>query len=337
MQVLFIGGTRFVGPHAVRRLCELGHDVTVFHRGQHEAELPPRVRHLHSGAMPTDPRDRRQLGRFAKELAALRPEVVVDMVAYTRDDAAALVRMFSRVARRMVVASSIDVYRAFGRLHRTEPGEPDRALLREDSPLREKLSVHGERSEKRHVEEVVLGEPRLPGTVLRFPAVYGPGDHRLYEYTRRMFDGRPSILLDEATAAWRFTHGYVEDVAEAVVLAVTHERSAGRIYNVGEGETPHRLARLRDLAAAAEWKGRFVPLPLGRLPSHFAEDLDWRQDWAVDTRRIRDELGYREVVPYEEGLRRSVEWQRVNPPAALDPAAWDYAAEDEALRVAKHL
>jgi nucleoside-diphosphate-sugar epimerase len=337
MRVLFIGGTRFVGPHAARRLCELGHDVTVFHRGKHEADLPPRVKHVHCDATATDPQDRRQLGGFAKELAALRPDVVVDMVAFTRDDAEALVRTFAGVARRTVVASSIDVYRAFGRLHRTEPGEPDPTPLTEDSPLREKPSVHGERSEKRWVEEVVLGEPRLPGTVLRFPAVYGPGDHRLYEYARRMFDGRPAILLDEATAAWRFTHGYVEDVAEAVVLAVTHERAAGRTYNVGEVQTPQHLKRLQDLAGAAAWKGRFVPLLLGQLPQHLHEDLDWRQDWAVDTRRIRDELGYRVVVPYEEGLRRTVEWQRANAPAALDPAAWDYAAEDEALRSRSHL
>jgi dTDP-D-glucose 4,6-dehydratase len=71
---------------------------------------------------------------------------------------------------------------------------------------------------------------------------------------------------------------------------------------------------------------------MNRLPPHVREDLDWRQDWTVDTSKIRDELGYREVVRYDEGLRRTVEWQRANPPAVLDPAAWDYAAEDEALR-----
>ena len=54
-------------------------------------------------------------------------------------------------------------------------------------------------------------------------------------------------------------------------------------------------------------------------------------------RRIRDELGYREVVSYEEGLRRTVHWQRTHPPAVLDPAAWNYAAEDEVLRATKHL
>ena len=34
MRILVIGGTRFIGPPAVRRLVEMGHEVTVFHRGQ---------------------------------------------------------------------------------------------------------------------------------------------------------------------------------------------------------------------------------------------------------------------------------------------------------------
>ena len=68
-----------------------------------------------------------------------------------------------------------------------------------------------------------MGTAGLPGTVLRLPTVYGPGDyqHRLFEYLKRMDDGRPAIPLGEGVASWRWTHGYVEDVALAVVLAVT--------------------------------------------------------------------------------------------------------------------
>jgi uncharacterized protein YbjT (DUF2867 family) len=47
MRVLVLGGTTLTGPYTVRRLYALGHEVTVFHRGEHEAELPVGVRHLH--------------------------------------------------------------------------------------------------------------------------------------------------------------------------------------------------------------------------------------------------------------------------------------------------
>jgi uncharacterized protein YbjT (DUF2867 family) len=51
-----------------------------------------------------------------------------------------------------------------------------------------------------------------------------------------MDDGRSAILLEKGMASWRWTHGYVEDVAAAVALAVMDERAAGRTYNVGEAD-----------------------------------------------------------------------------------------------------
>ena len=56
MRVLMLGGTSLTGPYAVRRLHGLGHTVTVFHRGEHEAELPVGVRHLH-GDLAHPPRE----------------------------------------------------------------------------------------------------------------------------------------------------------------------------------------------------------------------------------------------------------------------------------------
>lgn len=51
MQVLVIGGTGFVGPRIVTRLSRLGHEVTVAHRGETEADLPASVRHIHHPAL----------------------------------------------------------------------------------------------------------------------------------------------------------------------------------------------------------------------------------------------------------------------------------------------
>jgi nucleoside-diphosphate-sugar epimerase len=55
---------------------------------------------------------------------------------------------------------------------------------------------------------------------------------RVFAYLKRMDDGRPVILLDKVHAQWRWSRGYVEDVAEAVVSAVLNDRAASRIYNI---------------------------------------------------------------------------------------------------------
>ena len=46
---------------------------------------------------------------------------------------------------------------------------------------------------------------------------------------------------------------------------------------------------------------------------------------------IRRKLGYAEPIPRDEALRRTVAWERDHPPATIDPAQYDYAAEDRAL------
>jgi hypothetical protein len=54
----------------------------------------------------------------------------------------------------------------------------------------------------------------------------------------------------------------------------------------------------------------------------------------ASSERIRKELGYRELLPREEAIHRTIDWERANPPA--HPATqFDYGAEDEALNEIK--
>lgn len=167
--------------------------------------------------------------------------------------------------------SSGGSWRSAVRATRKDPGTPDPVPLKEDAPLREKLYPYGtEEYEKILVERVVMGGLELPGTVLRLPAVYGPGDyqHRLFPYLKRMDEGRAGILLGEGMASWRWTHGYVEDVAAAITLAVVDERAAGRIYNVGEPAPLTWAEWVREIGRVVGWNGEIVPMPKDRLPKH---------------------------------------------------------------------
>src|SRR6266478_3733706 len=46
MKLLILGGTVFLGRHLVQAALAAGHDVTVFNRGRHNADLPKEVEHL---------------------------------------------------------------------------------------------------------------------------------------------------------------------------------------------------------------------------------------------------------------------------------------------------
>lgn len=338
MRVLVIGGTNFIGPHVVAALYRLGSEITVYHRGVHEPQLPPGVRHVHS------PLARLPFHHFPAELSRPRPDVVLHMFPVGEEDTRAATTRFMGEAGRIVALSSGDVYRAYGRLLGTEPGPPEPVPLHEGAALRDTLFPYRSAAtdptdwtyhyEKILAERAVLVNPSLPGTVLRLPAVYGPGDpyRRFRPYIKRMADGRATIVLDAVHAEWRWSHGYVENVAEAIALAVTDQRTAGQIYNLGEAGVPTTAERVGQIGDLAGWKGSIVSLPADRVPAHLRTPFDPHQDLVVDTSRFRSELGFAEPASMEEGLRRTIAWERDNPAESGDPGPAEYAAEDAALR-----
>lgn len=221
------------------------------------------------------------------------PDIVIHMIPMGEEDTRAAIQAFRGRSSRIVCLSSGDVYRAYGRFTGLEPGPVEKGLLVEDSPLRSVLYPYRAQAkssadlsyyyEKILVERIAFENASLPAVVLRLPKVYGPGDNADFGTVRR-FRAHPN---------WRWTHGYVENVAHAIVLAALHPAAAGRVFNVGEETTPTVAERLRTLPPA--------PTPADQAPP-----ANYAQDIVYDTSRIRRELGYRELVSYEEGLRRTV-------------------------------
>jgi nucleoside-diphosphate-sugar epimerase len=348
MRILVIGGTGFIGRFVVPPLQNAGHTVAVFHRATSAGDVPAGVRTFRG--------DRHNLAAHRVELRAFAPDVVIDMIASSGAHARALMDVFRGVACRLVVLSSMDVYRAVTVLHGLDSGPLEPLPLTEESPLRATTQAYpaerlralqrvfgwlDEAYDKVAVERALEQDPELPATVLRLPMVYGPGDplHRFFPVLKRILDGRRVIPLEERVARWRGPRGFVENVAAAIVLAAMADGAEGwkrepaqvRVYNVGEAEAFSELEWARLISEAAGWRGKLVVLPTERAPAHLLVPGNLEQHWVADTSRIRAELGYSDPVPRAEALRRTIEWERSHPPAEYDPAQFDYAAEDAAL------
>ncbi len=249
---------------------------------------------------------------------------------------------------RVVALSSGDVYRAAGILHGLEPGPLQPVPLIEESELRTHRHPYPPEAlarvrqvypwvdddyDKIPVEQAVLGDSHIAGTILRLPMVYGPGDplHRLHPILKRINDGRPAILIQEEAARWRGPRGYVENVAAAIALAATSPQAAGRIYNVAEPQFFSELEWAQLIARATGWKGEVLAFLKEKTPAHLRIPYNAAQHWTMSSARIRQELGYSEPVPLDAALERTIAWERANPPAEIDPKQFDYAAEDAAL------
>lgn len=313
MRVLAIGATEFIGPHVVRSLVAAGHDVAVLHRSQAGPGVPAPAREITG--------DRNRAGTCRAAMARFAPDAVVDFILYTEQQARDLVDAVRGRIARLVVLSSADVYRNYDGLRGKATAPPDRGPLTEDTPLREsRYPYRGHQDgfayahdyEKVLVERALRGHADLPVTALRLPAVYGPGDaqHRLRPYLQQMTPTRTEYRLDEKRAGWRWTRGFVANVATAIALAVTDVRGGSRVYNVGDEPTLTEREWVQRVAAAAGWGGDVVAVPTGELPDQLRQPMDWRYELWTDSMSIRSELGYSQPVALDDALDRAVAWER---------------------------
>jgi 2'-hydroxyisoflavone reductase len=164
MRLLILGGTQFVGHAIVEAALARGHEVTIFHRGRHEAEFSRPVEVLH--------------GDREGELSALRGgrwEAVIDTSGYVHEHVRASVELLEGAAEHYTFVSTISAYADFG-----ERG------ITEDSAVRP--------AEERSRE--ITGETY--GTQLPpLPRYYEKGEKSSLDAERRFGDSPPHTLRNE--------------------------------------------------------------------------------------------------------------------------------------------
>lgn len=340
MRILLIGGNGFIGAPLVRNLRASGHKLGVFHRGANSYPDAADVVHIQG--------DRNRLTDYRGQLQEFSPEVVIDLILSSGDQARQLMETLRHVAPRVVAVSSMDVYRAWGVLRETEPGGLEPLPLTENAPLRTMRTVYppetlkmlrgvftwvNDQYDKIAVEEAIMDDRMIPGSIVRLPMVYGPGDplHRFFPLLKRIADGRTSILFPDDLAAWRCPRGFVENIAHAIALAATSNQAAGRVYNVCDEPTLEELEWQKKIANQLHWQGKFVVLPRERTPEHLLQEGNTAQHVVVSSQRIRTELHYTETVAMDEAILRTAAWEQQNPPGTANPKLFDYDAEDAAL------
>ena len=319
MRVIVFGGTRFIGRAIVEELAAAGHDVLVVHRGNLEPDDMPPVPHLHA--------DRMELPANRSELAAFGPEAAVDCRALTKADSEVVLDALPS-GLRLVVISSIDVYRAFGALN--DERETDPVPLDEDSAVRPTrypyrgLMPGMENYDKLDVEDVYLARG---ATSVRLPMVYGEHDYQLREefILRRLRAGRSRIPFGAGT--WLASRAYVRDVARGVQLVLDTPDAAGHVFNLCEDRTYSMRMWSRMILDAAGSTLELVRVADDLLPDDLKPTGTMSQHIAVSAHRARLMLGWTTSDP-AESLGTSVRWHLANPPPNPDP---DFSADDRAL------
>lgn len=313
MRVVVIGGTGHTGTYLVPRLMEAGYEVAVISRQQ-------RPRYPADGIggqaaweavkwIAMDRAEADAAGDFGARVAALKPDIVIDMICYQPESVRQLVDALRGRIQLLVHCGTI--WAGGTSLH----------VPSEESEPRRPICDYGRR--KAAIEEYLLAEARrggLPVTVLRPGHMVGRGwvpvnpaanfNPQVYSELARGKDvSLPNLGMET------LHHVHADDVAQAFMLALANRNGAvGETFNVVSSSA----LTLRGYAeAVAGWFGK--PAKLSFHPweewKKTASEEDAKVTWdhilhssCCSIEKARRVLGYQPRYTSLEAVKESLDW-----------------------------
>jgi nucleoside-diphosphate-sugar epimerase len=229
--------------------------------------------------------------------------------------------------RRVVHISSLSVYAV-------PQGD---VVITEDSPYESESDARGHYSRsKLAADRIAFGAAQrgTPVVVLRPGLLYGPGKRP--PVARQSFNiaGFKLIL---AHPDYRLPMTYVDNVADAVLLAARADDAIGNAFTIVDGNVRQADYIVSYLAASGErWRPVFLPvgavafaalllerglrLARRRSPVTYHQVRRATQSASYDCSRAARALGWTPAVGIDEGLRRAFQSLRCEAPRTAAPA-----------------
>jgi 2'-hydroxyisoflavone reductase len=178
MKLLFIGGTRFVGRHLVHAAREAGHEITIFHRGQSNPDLFPKIERI-LGDRDAD-LDRLDGGRW---------EAVIDTCGYFPQQVRASAEKLSDKVQLYTFISTLSVYADFSRIGLDESAPLASTKIPDQDEITGENYGPLKASCEAAVQEVFADKVFIPRPGL----IVGPDDttDRFTNWVRRGLDHKP--------------------------------------------------------------------------------------------------------------------------------------------------
>jgi len=306
-RVVVIGATGHIGSYLVPRLVRGGHEVIALSRGAREPYHPSAQWDAVSRVtVDRDAED--EAGTFGDRIAALRPDVVMDMICFTAASARQLTDALRPSRPLLIHCGTIWVH-----------GHALRVPVTEDEPR----TAYGEYGTgKAQIEALLHRETTaggVPSVVLHPGHISGPGwpvitpagnlDPAVWT---QLATGKPLALPDLGLGILHHVHA--DDVAQAFERAMSRPAAIGASFHV----VAEQAMTLRGLAAGvAAWFGREPVLELtdwaGFERQAGAEQAQVTREHtarsiAASIDRARAVLGYSPRYSTLEALHEALAW-----------------------------
>jgi nucleoside-diphosphate-sugar epimerase len=320
-KILVTGATGFVGSHVVDRLVERGRLVRCLVRQSSNLRYlkHPQIEFAYGGLNEATDWD--------AALADVATVYHVAGVTFARR-AKDYFTVNQRGTETIVAAAikhrqQIEKFVLVSSLAAMGPGHDDNPVDEDTQP--EPITPYGQ-SKLAGEAAALAASDLLPVTIVRPPAVYGPRDYALYEMFKSIARG-VSPMIGRYDKRVSLVH--VHDLADGIILAGESRASTGRAYFISSDEAYVMREVADKIAALLGRRVRTLAIPrpvaygaalvvegvsaITRKPPLLNRDKvkDFAQkNWSCSIARAKRELGYRQQVPLEKGLRDTIDWYK---------------------------
>ncbi len=321
MKILITGATGFIGSHIADRLHAAGHSLSAIVRGSSDKKWIARL--------PVEYREGEYAdGAFLRKAVA-GAEMIYHVAGVTKAKTTEGYMQGNHAVTRDLLAA---VLAAGGPLRRfvhvssgAAVGPASAGVPVDEATPFHPITSYG-RSKMEAEKECLKAMHSIPLTIVRPPAVYGPRDTDVFEFFRTMRRGiQPLIGFGEKLVSLI----HVSDLADGIILAGEHPKSAGQTYFISSG-AHYNWLHVGDVTAAVmnrrplrikipEWCVYAIGAvaqtlaAFGDKPAviNLEKARDIVQDaWIFDGSKAVRELGFSEKLSLEEGVRTTLEWYR---------------------------
>ena len=318
MRILITGGAGFIGSNLVDVLTEQGHEVTVIDNLS-VGKITNIEHHLESAHfhfvndtilnVATLERLICQADLIYHLAAVVGPKYVVEdplgtIITNVRGTENVLELAFKYWVK-TVIASSSEIY---GKSTAVPLSEDDDRILGPTTVRRWSYS------DAKAIDEyfaLAYAKKGLPVAVVRYFNAYGPRlDPRGYgsviaRFITQALRGEPLTVYDDGRQSRCFT--YVADTIRGTILAATVKKAAGQIFNIGSNRETTILELTTLIRQLTNSASEIVHVPYETAYGPAFEEPRRR---VPDVTRAREVLGFEAQIPFEDGLRRTLEWFR---------------------------
>jgi nucleoside-diphosphate-sugar epimerase len=221
LRILFIGGTGVISAAAAERAVAVGHRLTILNRGREGLHPAPEEAEVIKA-------DIRDVASVRAALGNRTFDVVVDFVAFTADQVAADIELFTGRTGQYVFISSASAYQK----------PPARLPILESTPLRNPFWQYSR--DKIACEDLLVRTYRehgFPVTIIRPSHTYDRTAIALTGHwtdIARMRAGKPVVVHGDGTSLWTLTHS--SDFAKALVGLFGLPQAVGDSFTITSDE-----------------------------------------------------------------------------------------------------